>query len=372
MNVPSTKIVFSEEDKEEILFRIKEVLSNGQLTLGKYGKEFEEIFSKYVGAKYAITVNSGTSSLEIPLRCLGIKDYSVIVPTNTFAATAFAVHHAGGKIQFADCGSDYCLNPESLLKHIRPDTKAVILVHIGGNIGENVSEIRKICEEKRIHLIEDAAHAHGSSFEDRMAGTFGIANSFSFYPTKVMTSGEGGMIVTDNEELYKRALQLRDQGKKEFYSNEIVCMGNNWRMGEINAIIGLQQLKRLEKFLEDRRKIAAIYDRRLEEIDKITPLKIPKNSKSNYYKYIAILQHGIDRIKLKKDLKEKFNISLSGEVYDTPLHLQPIFKQICGTKEGDFPIAEDLCSRQICLPIFATMTEEQANYVIDSLKELLK
>jgi len=149
-------------------------------------------------------------------------------------------------------------------------------------------------------------------------------------------------------------------------------MGNNWRMGEINAIIGLQQLKRLEKFLEDRRKIAAIYDRRLEEIDKITPLKIPKNSKSNYYKYIAILQHGIDRIKLKKDLKEKFNISLSGEVYDTPLHLQPIFKQICGTKEGDFPIAEDLCSRQICLPIFATMTEEQANYVIDSLKELLK
>ena len=151
-------------------------------------------------------------------------------------------------------------------------------------------------------------------------------------------------------------------------------MGYNWRMSELHAILGIEQLERLDSFIEDRRRIAGIYNKRLKEIKNLQALKFPNNfnMKPNYYKYIAILKEKMNRKNLKKELKEKFGVSLSGEVYDAPLHLQPIFKKICGTKKGDFPLAEDLCSRQICLPDFATMTDEQADHVIDSLKEILK
>ena len=373
-NVPSAKIYFPEEDRKKILNKIDDVLKSGYLTLGKYGKELEQKFAKYTGTKYAIAVNSGTSALEISLIASGVKNNSVILPTNTFAATAFAVHHSRNKIIFADCDNDFNMNPDSLNENIGKDTKAVILVHIGGNISKNISEIKKICDDNKLILLEDAAHAHGSSLNDKKAGTFGLTSSFSFYPTKVMTSGEGGMILTDDEILYKKACQFRDQGKEGFFSNSIVEMGYNWRMSELHAILGIEQLKRLDSFISDRRRIAKIYDKRLKEIESVQSLEFPTklNMKSNYYKYIAVLEKGIDRGKLKKDLKEKFGISLSGEVYDTPLHLQHIFKKECNTKEGDFPNAEELCSRQICLPDFATMTNEQADYVIDSLKEVLK
>ena len=372
MNVPSAKIVFSDIDKKEILKKMDEILTSGYLTLGKYVKDFENKFAEYIGLKYAVGVSSGTSSIEIILRSLKIKDSSVVVPTNTFAATAFAVDHSKNKIIFADCAYDFNIDPDSLNEVISKDTKALILVHIGGNISNNIEEIKEKCEDNKIILIEDAAHAHGSSFKGIKAGAFGYASSFSFYPTKVITSGEGGMILTDDKKLYEKACQFRDQGKESFFSNKIVEMGYNWRMSEIHAVIGIEHLKCLDSFIEDRRRIAEIYNRRLKEIKNVQVLELKEVMKSNYYKYIAVLKKGIDRVSLKKELKKKFNVSLSGEVYDVPLHLQPIFKKVCKTKKGDFPVSEDLCSRQICLPNFATMTNEQANYVIDSLKELLK
>jgi len=371
LKIPSAKIVFNHSDKKEILNRINDSLSTGQLTLNKYCKEFEDKFSKYIGAKYAISVNSGTSAIEIILRALNIKNSSVIVPTNTFSATAFAVDHSGNRIIFADCAGDYCIDIDSIKNNIKSDTKAIIVVHIGGNISRKLEEIKEFCEEHQIYLIEDAAHAHGSSLNGLNAGTLGIAAAFSFYPTKVMTCGEGGIITTDNEEIYKKALQFRDQGKESFFSNRIVQMGYNWRMSELHAAIGIQQLHRINEFILDRRLIASFYDKRITEIEALIPFESPKGSKSNYYKYIATLKKGIDRTKLKKKLREEFEISLSGEVYNLPLHLQPIFKKICGAKEGDFPVSEDLCARQICLPIFATMTEEEANYVLSGLKKAL-
>lgn len=372
MNISSAKIVFNEKDKEDILGKIKDVLDSGYLTLGKNVKEFEELFSEYIGAKYAVAVNSGTCSLEIILRSLGIKDSSVVVPTNTFSATAFAVSHSSNKIVFTDCDEDYNMSPDSLNEALTKDTKAVILVHIGGNISKNIDEIIEICKDNNIPLIEDAAHAHGSSIDNKKAGTLGIASSFSFYPTKVMTSGEGGMILTDNKKLYDKACQFRDQGKESFHSNKIVEMGYNWRMSELHAVLGVQQLKNLDSFIYDRRKIASTYDNSLKELKGVKSLELPERIKSNYYKYVSILSEGKNRDELKKNLKNKFNVSLSGEVYDVPLHLQPAFKKVCKTKKGDFPISEDLCSRQICLPIYATMSKEQADYVIDSLKKVLE
>lgn len=372
MKIPAAKIYFPEEDRKELLEQIDGILASGQLTLGKYTKEFEERFAAYVGTKYAIAVNSGTSALEIPLRALDVKGHSVIVPTNTFFATPASVIHAGGKVIFADVTENLCIDPESVKENIKEDTKGVIVVHIGGIVPPQIKAIQEICEDKGLFLIEDAAHAHGSTLDGKMAGGFGDAAAFSFYPTKVMTSGEGGMITTDDKKIYARALVFRDQGKAGFFGNVHTEMGYNWRMSEVHAAIGLSQFCRLNEFIEDRRRVAEIYDEELKKMDKVTPIKMPSSVESNYYKYVALLDDGIDRAAIKKDLKEKYGVGLSGEVYEFPCHLQPIFKDMYGFKEGDFTVAEDICKRQICLPVFAKMTDEQAKSVIDSLRELLR
>jgi len=372
MQIPAAKIYFSEEDRKNILKQVDGILESGQLTLGKYTRELEEKFAKYVGVKYAVAVNSGTSALEIPLRALEIQGFSVIVPTNTFFATPASVIHAGGKVIFADMTENLCLDPDSVKQKIQKDTKGIIIVHIGGVVPPQIKEIQEICRQHNLFLIEDAAHAHGSTLNGKSAGTFSDAAAFSFYPTKVMTAGEGGMIVTSDENIYKRALVFRDQGKAGFFGNVHTEMGYNWRMSEVHAAIGLSQFARLDEFIDTRRRIALIYDRELEVINRVTAVKIPSSVKSNYYKYTAILDNGIDRASLKRELKEKYKVNLSGEVYELPCHLQPIFKDLYGFNGGEFPIAEDLCQRQICLPVFATMTDEQAKYTIDSLKKVLE
>lgn len=371
MQIPAARILFPDEDKKELLRQIDLILQSGQLILGKYTREFEEKFTKYVGTKYAIAVNSGTSALEIILRTIDVEGATVIVPTNTFFATPASVVHAGGQVIFADVTDNLCLDPNSLLDKISDDTKAVILVHIGGIVPPQITEIGKICEEHNLYLIEDAAHAHGSTLNGKKAGSFGFAAAFSFYPTKVITSGEGGMITTDNENVYHRALVFRDQGKAGFLGNVHTEMGSNWRMSEIHAAIGLSQFARLEEFITDRRKIAQIYDEHLAKFSGITPLKVPPEVKSNYYKYVALPDEVVDRAYLKKELKDRFEVSLSGEVYELPCHLQPILKKMYGFEGGEFPVAEALCNRHICLPVFAQMTEEQATYVVNSLKEVM-
>jgi perosamine synthetase len=369
MKIPAAKIYFPEDDRRAILSTIDEILTTGQLTLGKYGKRFEEEFAQYVGTKYAAAVNSGTSALEIILRALDIEGYSVIVPTNTFFATPASVLHAGGKLIFADVTENLCLSPESTEQKIREDTRAVMVVHIGGVVPPQIKDIEELCKARGLFLIEDAAHAHGSTFNGVTAGRFGIAAAFSFYPTKVMTSAEGGMIVTDDERLYNRALVFRDQGKAGFYGNVHIELGNNWRMSEVHAVIGLSQFHRLGGFIENRRRIAEIYDKGLDGMERITALKLSPEARSNYYKYVAYLDKSLDRAVIKKELGEKYGIALSGEVYELPCHLQPVFKDSGSYKEGDYPVAEDLCRRMICLPISAVMTEEEANYVVDSLRK---
>lgn len=371
MNIPAARIYFPEEDRKAILKQIDGILESGQLTLGKYGREFEQRFAEYVGTKYAVAVNSGTSALEIILRALDIEGSSVIVPTNTFFATPASVIHAGGKVTFADITDNLCIDPKSLQQNIQKDTKAVIVVHIGGLIPPQIVRIQQTCQEYGLTLIEDAAHAQGSTLNGKKAGIFGIAAAFSFYPTKVMTSGEGGMITTDDENIYQRALVFRDQGKAGFSGNIHTEMGYNWRMSEIHAAIGLSQFARLEEFIADRRKAAQFYDKELTKVDSVSLVKIPPEAKSNYYKYVAVLKNGIDRASLKKELKEKYGVSLSGEVYELPCHLQPIFKAQYGFNGDEFPVAEDLCKRQICLPVFAGMTEKQTRYIVESLKKVL-
>ena len=371
MKIPPVKMYFPEKDRTEILERINEVLSTGQLTLGKYTEEFENKFASYIGRKYAIAVNSGTSALEISLRIFDVVDKKVMVPTNTFFATASSVLHAGGKVKFVDADPEtFSVDFDDLKRRMSSQTKGVIIVHIGGIISPQVEEIRNLCREKGLFLLEDAAHAHGSSLAGKKAGNFGDAGCFSFYPTKVMTSAEGGMIVTDSEEFVQKARSYRDQGKISPSQNLHDKLGYNWRMSEINAIIGLSQFSHLDQFIDERRKIAEIYDEGLKSVPKIRPLLIPPEIKSNYYKYIALLDEGIDRKKLKSILREKYEVGLTGEVYELPCHLQPIFEN--KYKNGDFPDAEYVCAHHICLPVYVTMKREEANYVVSSLEQVLK
>lgn len=367
--VPAAKIQFLPEDRTWIADRIQEVLASGQLTLGKYGKEFEEKFAALCGVRHAISVNSGTSALEIILRSLGIEGRDVLVPTNTFFATAAAVVHAGGNPVLLDMDPEsFSVLPEAVEKNLTPKTAGVIVVHIGGIVSAQMPVLVDLAKRKGLWLVEDAAHAHGSSLGPTKAGAFGIANSFSFYPTKVMTSAEGGMIVTGDDRIAEESRIYRDQGKASFTVNAHVRMGYNWRMSEPHAIIGLKHLERLPGMIADRRAMAAIYDRGLQGFRNMHALKVPSNGSCNYYKYIAVLEEKRDRKELKTLLREKYGVSLAGEVYEEPLHKQPVFERY---RTGPLPISEDLCARHICLPIFSGMQESDAQEVLHALKEVV-
>jgi len=369
MKVPPAAVHVPEEDRAWILARIDECLQSGRLTLGPNGAALEEAFAELCQVRYAVAVNSGTSALEIILRAIGVEGREVVVPTNTFYATGGAVLHAGGRIRFADCEPEsFALDVDSLRAVLGPQTAAVIVVHIGGIITPRIHEIRTICDAAGVPLVEDAAHAHGCLLDGRAAGSFGKAAAFSFYPTKVITSSEGGMLTTDDETIYQEALIYRDQGKEGFTTNFHVRPGYNWRMSEPHAIIGLAQLRRLNEFIKRRAEIAAVYDAGLRRLaPRVVPVRPPAGSRCNYYKYIALLT-GVDRAPLKKALREEFDVGLSGEVYDTPCHLQPVFAGVTGDA---LPKAEDLCARHICLPVSAKMTAEDARYVLEALEETI-
>src|SRR3954453_12658103 len=368
LRVPPAQVHIPASDRAEILQRIDAAMASGQLTLGAIGRELEERFAAHHGAAHAIAVNSGTSAIEIPLRALGVHGKEVLVPTNTFFATATAVIAAGARPRFVDCDrATMAVDVESARAAIGPDTAGLGVVHIGGLVTPAIAELRRLCDEHGIFLFEDAAHAHGSSYGDKMAGTFGVASSFSFYPTKVITAAEGGIILTDDDHLADEARAYRDQGKASFTANVHTHLGYNWRMSEPHAAIALSQLGRLDEFIAHRQRIAKIYDDALGELE-LTPLQVPSDASCNYYKYIAFLREGVDRAALKQTLRNEHGVGLSGEVYELPLNKQPVFEPWV---DGPLPAAERICASHICLPISAVLTEEQAELVVASLRTVL-
>lgn len=367
--VPAAKIQFLPEDRAWIAERIQEVLATGQLTLGKYGTEFEQQFARFCGVRHAVAVNSGTSSLEIILRALGVEGKDVLVPTNTFFATAAAVVHAGARPILVDMDPEsFAVRPEDVEAALTPKTAGIVVVHIGGIVSRRIRELQDLARAKGLWLVEDAAHAHGSSYDGARAGAFGIAGSFSFYPTKVMTSGEGGMIVTNDDRIAEEARIYRDQGKASFTQNAHTRMGYNWRMSEPHAIIGLKHLERLPSMIADRQRIAAIYDRRLKEFRNLETLQVPAGGICNYYKYIVVMKEKRDRKALKATLREQYGVSLAGEVYEDPLHKQPIFEQYLSRA---LPVSEEYCARHLCLPVFSGMEEADAGQVLGALKDVI-
>lgn len=368
--IPAARLVFSAADRAAVTARIDESLRSGRLTLGPITTELETAFGSRHGVRRAVATASGTSALEIIVRSLGVEGGEVVVPTNTFFATGAAVIHAGGSVRLADVeAATFALSAAALDAAIGPRTVGAIVVHIGGMITPEIDDIRRLCDERGIWLVEDAAHAHGADFAGRAAGSFGHAAAFSFYPTKVMTSAEGGMIVTDDDQLADEALVYRDQGKASFLGGDHVRLGYAWRMSEVHAAVGVVQLARLDEFVAQRRRIASRFHRELGSIDGIEPVVPPDGVNSNYYKYLALLAPGVDRNWFKKRLQEDHGVSCTGEVYATPLHRQPVFADVPTT--GPLTVAEDLCARQVCLPVHSDMTEPEADRVIQAVADTL-
>jgi dTDP-4-amino-4,6-dideoxygalactose transaminase len=369
LRVPAAQVHFPEDDRRAILTLIDEALASGQLTLGRIGRELEERFAARHGATHAVAVSSGTAAIEISLRCLEVEGREVLVPANTFFATAAAVIAAGAQPRFVDCDPvTMAIDPAAAEAAIGPATAGMVVVHIGGLVSPALPELQRLCERRGLFLVEDAAHAHGSALDGQAAGTFGAAGSFSFYPTKVMAGGEGGMIVTDDERLADDARVYRDQGKAGFLANVHTHLGYNWRMSEPHAAISLSQLARLDEFIAHRQRVAARYDAALASLP-FTPLAVPAAASCNYYKYVVFLPDGLDRMALKQLLRTEYGVALSGEVYELPLHRQPVFERWAGQA---LPRAEQLCARHVCLPISAVMTDEQADLVVAALAEALE
>ncbi len=368
MKIAAQAYDFSDQDIDEITSELRAVLSGRRfLTLGEHVERFESAFAEYHHAPYAIATNSGTSALEIILRHIGVEGGEVVLPTNTFAATAFAALAAGARPVFADVAEDLTLDPESVDDRITPRTRAVVTVHIGGLVSRATGTLAELCRSKGIALVEDAAHAHGSSLDGRFAGTFGVAGAFSFFTTKVMTTGEGGMVLTADGSLRASAMVLRDQAKVDG-RNYHERLGYNWRLSELSAILGTVQLRRLDEFIGRRQSIAAIYDQALAGVTGIRPLCPPPGARHNYYKYICFLER-MPPVEFASALRLRFGVATSGYVYDVPLHEQPAFQ---GFADGSLPVAERLCRRHICLPLYPSLTDAQARYVASAAREVLE
>jgi dTDP-4-amino-4,6-dideoxygalactose transaminase len=367
--VPAARIVFSKDDRKAVLALIDASLRSGTLTLGPTGGRFEEAFAARHQVAHAVAVSSGTSALEIIFRAIGVEGREVVVPTNTFYATAAAVVAAGGRPRLADVSAaTLALSPATVEAALTPSTAAVVLVHIGGLVTPEVDAIKALCDRRGVLLVEDAAHAHGASYQGRPAGTFGAAAAFSFYPTKVVTSGEGGMIVTGDERTRDEALIYRDQGKAGFLGGDHVRMGSAWRMSELHAAVGLVHLGRLDEAIAARQAVAARYDKALAGVPGCEPLAVPADCDSNCYKYVALLDPAVDRAALKAELREGAGVTLSGEVYALPLHGQPVFADL---STGEFPVADDVCRRHVCLPVHSDMTDDEADHVVEALASAL-
>ena len=350
---------------DEIKNATIKVLESKRYVKGQQAKEFENEFSKFVGAKYGITTNSGTSALHIAMLSIGLKKGDeVIVPSHTFIATASPLIHIGAKPVFAEIDEKtYTIDANDVRKKITDKTKAIIPVHLYGHPAD-MDEIKEIADKYSLKIIEDACQAHGAEYKGKKVGIIGDMAAFSFFPSKNMTvAGDGGIIVTNNEEYATRAKALVDQGRLAGKKYEHDFVGFNYRMSELLAAIGRVQLKHLPRWIENRRAAAKIYNELLEGENIVIPFEA-RWAKHVYHLYVIRCKR---RDELKEFLKEK-NIA-TGIHYPIPVHLQPAMKEYGNVK---LEITEKFAKEVLSLPMHPQLKKEDVEYVADSIKEWLR
>lgn len=356
--------------REEIEAVVK-VLEAGILTTGlgtgPMVKKFEESFGRFVRAKHAVAVNSGTAALHMALLAAGVgRGDEVILPSFTFTATAETVMLAGAKPVFVDIEPHtYCINPEKIRKAITRKTKAVIPVDLYG-LSAEMKIVREIADKHGLRVIEDAAQAHGAAYHGKPPGFYADLACWSFYASKNMTTGEGGMVTTNDEELAEKLRCIRTHGEKEKYTS--VMLGHNYRMPEIEAAIGCVQLKKLPKFLRKRQRNAKILSERLKYASGLVLPEEPEGFKHSWYLYTVRLKDArvSKRNKVVAELRKQ-GVGV-GVYYYPPIHLMPFYRRF---KRHKLLETEKASKQVFSLPVHPGVTPKQANFIADRVLELL-
>jgi perosamine synthetase len=364
--IPVVKPIISDDE----IRAVTDVLKSGMLAQGKVVEEFEDAFAKYSDVKNAIAVANGTISLDLALKSLRIKSGDeVIVPPFTFISTANAVLFQGAKPVFADLDArTFTINPDDLAEKMSERTKAIIAVHLFGHPFD-VKAIQDVCEDHNVYLIEDCAQAHGAEYGGKKVGGFGIAGCFSFYATKNMTTGEGGMITTDNDEIADMCRLLRNHGESQKYHHTI--LGYNYRMTDIQAAIGVAQLKKLNEFNEMRIRNAEYLNKHIT----VSGLELPNRNdgvKHVYHQYAVIIGEGfpLSRDAFIRYLKQK-GIGCAIH-YPLPIHKQPLYQRLGYTDEKvQCPVATALSGKILSLPVHPALTEKDRRYIIETINNTI-
>uniref|UniRef100_N2ANX4 Perosamine synthetase n=1 Tax=Eubacterium plexicaudatum ASF492 TaxID=1235802 RepID=N2ANX4_9FIRM len=358
--------VFNGNEKKYLM----ECIDTGWVSAnGHFVDEFERKFADFCGCRYAISCANGTVSLHLILMALGIgPGDEVIMPVLTYIATANAVRYCGAVPVFVDSEEKtFNINPKKIEEKITERTKAIMPVHLYG-LPANMEEIMEIADRYGIAVVEDAAEAHGAECETGKVGRFGIASSFSFFGNKIITCGEGGMITTNDRDLYERMKLLKTQAvspEKKYWHVEV---GYNYRMTNMQAAVGLGQLENIDWHLEQRRKIADLYKKYLSGYnDYLRFQEEPKNYKSVYWMNNVILK---DTVLKERDtvIEDMENMGIEMRVVFYPLHIMPPYYN----KKAVFPVAEKLAARGISLPSHAGLQKEDVKYICDSLVQCLE
>ncbi len=351
---------------------VVDVLKTPQLSLGPKLPQFEQLISKYIGVKHAIAVNSGTSALHLIVRSLGISEGDEVITTPfSFVASANCLLFERAKPIFVDI-DPVTLNIDTTKIEVKitDKTKAILGVDLFG-LPADWLRLQSIAKEHKLKLIEDSCEALGAELNGQKAGTFADAGCFAFYPNKQITTGEGGVIVTDDEEIAALCRSMRNQGRSEqgqWLQHE--RLGYNYRLSDINCALGVAQMQRIDELLNKRDKVAEMYNQRLKDVQALRLLTSAPGAKRSWFVYVVILEDGYsqsDRDNILQKLQAK---GIGCSDYFSPIHLQPFYISM-GYKQGDFPAVEKIAQRTIALPFFNNLNEKQIDYVVSTLKPLL-
>lgn len=376
--IPYGRQTIDDEDIKAII----EVLGSDWLTTGPKVAEFEEALARYVGAKFAVAVSSGTAALHCAMYAIGIgPGHEVIVPTMTFAASANCVIYQGGIPVFVDVAADTLLiDPKDVERKITPQTKAIIAVDYAGQPCD-YDALREIADRHHLSLVADACHSLGATYRGRSVGSLADLSVFSFHPVKHITTGEGGMITTDQEEYAKRLRIFRNHGitsdhwQREaqgswFY--EMVDLGYNYRITDFQCALGISQLQKLPRWLERRQEITRQYTEAFAEIKGINPLAVKSDVRHAYHLYVVRVNQdetGIERRELFQALRSR---GIGVNVHYIPVHLHPFYQNRFGTGRDLCPVAESASQQILSLPMYPAMTDADIKIVINTLRTLMR
>ncbi len=358
---------------ESELRNVVECIKSGWISSrGSYITEFEKQFSRYCGVRYGVTTTSGTTALHLALAALGLgKGDEVILPAFTMIASASAIVYTGAKPVLVDAEPDtWNMDVSKIEEKITERTRAILPVHIYGH-PVDMDPLLEMAQEHSLYVVEDAAEVHGAEYKGRKAGGLGDAGCFSFYANKIITTGEGGMVVTDDERIYERASLLKDLAFTKDRTYVHRALGYNYRMTNLQAAIGLAQLERIEENVAIKRRNAALYNRLLGDIDGITTPTERPWAKNVYWMYSVLVEDafGMTRDKLRARLLEK---GVDSRAFFVPMHLQPVFQEMGLFRGESYPVAEELSRKGLYLPSGLTLTEEQIRQVCGALAEIKK